>query len=100
MTYDFPKQSVAQSKSFLRYIALRKIYPMHHIRCTREGLPGARRRVYLWGLRYTKGRSDRVVRERRSGHRLYRVHSLQHRIESLHQGVSRRYLQEGFPVTA
>ncbi len=40
MTYDFPKQSVAQSKSFLRYIALRKIYPTHHIRCTREGLPG------------------------------------------------------------
>lgn len=27
MTYDFPKQSVAQSKSFLRYIALRKNIP-------------------------------------------------------------------------
>ena len=100
MTYDFPKHCAAQSKSFLRYITLRKIYPTHRIRCTREGLPGARRRVYLWGLRCTEGRSDRVVGERRSGHRLYRVHSLQHRIESLHQRVSRRNLQEGFPVTA
>ena len=49
MTYDFPKQSVAQSKSFLRYIALRKTYT----RRITSGVPArgyrARDAGYIYG---------------------------------------------------